>query len=49
MGKNDYIKVRDILGNEVFRNKKTGKEYLIKWNRTGKPVWKYLKTKERKK
>ena len=24
MVKNDYIKVRDILGNEVFRNKKTG-------------------------
>jgi len=26
---NKYIKVRDILGSEVFKNTETGKEYLM--------------------
>ena len=43
MGKNDYELVREVLGNEVFKNKKTGKCYLIQWNKKGKPKWKPLK------
>ena len=33
--------VRDILGNEVFRDKETGEEYLIEWKK-GKPKAKLI-------
>jgi len=33
--------VRDILGNEVFRDRETGKEYLIEWKK-GKPKAKLI-------
>ena len=45
--KDEYIKVRDILGNDVFMNKRTGKKYLIKWTKTGKPKSMLLKPKKK--
>jgi hypothetical protein len=32
----NYELVRHILGNDVFRNKKTGKEYLVVYSKKGK-------------
>jgi len=43
MKNNDYTLVRSILGNEVFRNEKTGKEYLATLSKTGKSKLIYLK------
>lgn len=36
-GASNYVLVRDILGNEVYMNKRTGKEYLAVWSKKGKP------------
>jgi len=35
--KAEYIRVRSILGNEVFRNKNSGIEYLVRWSKRGNP------------
>ena len=43
MKNNNYTLVRSILGNEVFRNEKTGKEYLATYTKTGKSKLLYLK------
>lgn len=32
----DMELVRHILGNEVYRSRKTGKEYLVAYTKTGK-------------
>ena len=45
--KSKFELVREVLGNEVFRDKKTGKEYLIKWSKKGTP--RVTKLKERTK
>lgn len=35
--KDEYDMVRSVLGNEVFRNRRTKKEYLITWTKRGNP------------
>ena len=45
MKNNNYTLVRSILGNEIFRNEKTGKEYLATLSKTGKSKLLYLKPK----
>lgn len=49
MAKDDYELVRSILGNEVYKNKRTKKCYLIRWTKKGNPKWVKLKNCSKKK
>lgn len=46
--KDTFIEVRSVLGNQVFKNKRTRRCYLIKWSKNGTPKPILLKDKKGK-
>jgi len=47
-----FVLVRSVLGTEVYKDTKTGREYVILMGKSGKVVWKPIrkrKVKKRKK